>query len=179
MAWTLVKAGKVVETFSGGEGVTIDGVRHPQQIFSDAWTDDERAAIGLFPVANRDAKAIEFYKPTGRETFALKDGVVERRQEYAPVPIDQAKGRMKTNIQRHAEQLKENYWSKDARATEALRVAVSDVSQGDRDRLKASIGYLDAIDAEAVKRIAEIEAMRDVEDVAEYDWKDGWPLPPA
>ena len=47
--FALVESGSITKMLNGRKGITIDGVQHPQQIFT-IWTESERNAIGIYTV---------------------------------------------------------------------------------------------------------------------------------
>ena len=49
--------GEVAATYTERDGFTApDGTQHSRQIWSDAWSDAERAAIGLYPIRDDNEK---------------------------------------------------------------------------------------------------------------------------
>ena len=47
--FALVESGSITKMLNGRRGITIDGVQHPQQIFT-IWTESERNAINIYTV---------------------------------------------------------------------------------------------------------------------------------
>ena len=47
--FALVESGSITKILNGTRGITIDGIQHPQQIFT-LWTESERNAIGIYTV---------------------------------------------------------------------------------------------------------------------------------
>ena len=47
--FALVESGSITKMLNGRRGITIDGVQHPQQIFT-IWTDAQRKDLGIVPV---------------------------------------------------------------------------------------------------------------------------------
>ena len=47
--FALVESGSITKMLNGTRGITIDGIQHPQQIFT-LWTESERNAIGIYTV---------------------------------------------------------------------------------------------------------------------------------
>ena len=52
--FALVESGSITKMLNGRRGITIDGVQHPQQIFT-IWTEAERNAIGIYTVEYDDS----------------------------------------------------------------------------------------------------------------------------
>ena len=61
--WALVKANQVIKIFNGAQAFEHNDIKHPANIFS-SWSDEEKAAIGLYPVQtdNSNYKDPTFYK---------------------------------------------------------------------------------------------------------------------
>ena len=53
--FALVESGSITKMLNGRRGITIDGVQHPQQIFT-IWTESERNAIGIYTVEMDESK---------------------------------------------------------------------------------------------------------------------------
>ena len=51
--FALVESGSITKMLNGRKGITIDGVQHPQQIFT-IWTESERNAIGVVGIGMDD-----------------------------------------------------------------------------------------------------------------------------
>ena len=47
--FALVESGSITKLLKGNKGITIDGVQHPQTIFT-VWTEAERNAIGIYTI---------------------------------------------------------------------------------------------------------------------------------
>ena len=53
--FALVESGSITKILNGTRGITIDGIQHPQQIFT-LWTESERNAIGIYTVEMDESK---------------------------------------------------------------------------------------------------------------------------
>ena len=53
--FALVESGSITKILNGTRGITIDGIQHPQQIFT-IWTESERNAIGIYTVEMDESK---------------------------------------------------------------------------------------------------------------------------
>ena len=53
--FALVESGSITKMLNGRRGITIDGIQHPQQIFT-LWTEAERNAIGIYTVEMDESK---------------------------------------------------------------------------------------------------------------------------
>lgn len=63
--WGRVLNGQLVEIINAPKALMINDVQHPKTIFTQAWTDEERKAIGILPyVYSGNNRQDEFYKST-------------------------------------------------------------------------------------------------------------------
>ena len=53
--FALVESGSITKLLNGNKGITIDGVQHPQTIFT-LWTEAERNAIGVYTIEIDESK---------------------------------------------------------------------------------------------------------------------------
>ena len=74
--FALVESGSITKMLNGRRGITIDGVQHPQQIFT-IWTESERNAIGIYTVELDESKKKDeqWYRNTDI-TYAFSGGKV-------------------------------------------------------------------------------------------------------
>ena len=47
--WAVIYQDKIVKTINNPKPLTLGGIQYPKSIFSSAWTDAERKAIGILP----------------------------------------------------------------------------------------------------------------------------------
>ena len=47
--WAVISEGKIIQTINNPRPLTLSGIQYPRSIFSSAWTDAERKAIGILP----------------------------------------------------------------------------------------------------------------------------------
>tara|TARA_R100001015_G_C4630742_1_gene192658 strand:+ start:2690 stop:3529 length:840 start_codon:yes stop_codon:yes gene_type:complete len=60
--WGRVLNGQLVEIINAPKAMMINDVQHPKTIFTKAWTDEERKAVGILPyVYSGSSKENEFY----------------------------------------------------------------------------------------------------------------------
>ena len=183
MPWAHVENGVVTAVFDGNNGCTLGNVKHPRQIFGNAWSDKQRAEIGIFPLVMDGEIQSVFKKPNGKVHYRFDDGKVYGEREYNHVPIDQAKGRLSKDIAVYAERLIESYFSRDDRINAALKLLMmnSEELACEGSVVKADISrkmrYVDSILAEKRVKLAQVEGLANIDRVISYDWKDGWPFP--
>ena len=74
--FALVESGSITKMLNGTRGITIDGIQHPQQIFS-LWTEAERNAIGIYTVElDESKKKDEQWYINTNITYAFSGGKV-------------------------------------------------------------------------------------------------------
>tara|TARA_R100000781_G_scaffold113945_1_gene83578 strand:- start:126 stop:650 length:525 start_codon:yes stop_codon:yes gene_type:complete len=94
--WTLVKNGSIVETIEKPRDMRIDGALHSSQIFTQ-WSDNERAEVGLIPVANDGQEKDEkFYVNTSEVVYS--DGNSVRRITNTPKDVDSVKAVLQSEV---------------------------------------------------------------------------------
>ena len=71
--WARTSGNQVLEIIRVPKGMKINGVQYPETIFTDAWTDAERKAIGIVP-----------YEYTGK----LRNDMFYTTSESAPIVLD-------------------------------------------------------------------------------------------
>ena len=84
--WAVVKINQVTQVIHGGAGVVIEDVRHPPAIFGNAWTDAQRAEIGILPY-QESSKDEKHYTYRGERLDIQKDRVVKVWDIVKPKPI--------------------------------------------------------------------------------------------
>ena len=47
--WARIVDNKIVQTISNPKAMTINNIQYPKSIFTRAWTDEERKALGIVP----------------------------------------------------------------------------------------------------------------------------------
>lgn len=184
MAWALIKGGKVAEVFSGTRSVTIDDVQHPYTIFGPSWSDEDRAKIGLFPVAQPKGRDLGFRKKTGAVIFDKDKKTV---YETVEVDIDDAKNRVRGGINQRADGLVKaaipegRFCFTIARLMRLMLRNGGDVSKwpkADLTTVEADLrafSYIETIEAERVKRLSAADALDSVQACIDFDVNGDWP----
>ena len=89
---------KLVEIINRPKSMTINDIQYPKSIFSSAWTDEERKAIGIVPyVYTGNSINNMFYKTTENAPTVEADRVVVARTQTA-LNLDNIKATMKDKI---------------------------------------------------------------------------------
>lgn len=80
--WALVNDGLVVQTINNPKLMTIDDIRHPKEIFTRAWTDAERKAIGILPYVFEGSYVNNMFHTTSESSPSVgSDSVVITRTQ--------------------------------------------------------------------------------------------------
>ena len=96
--WARIMGSKLVEIINRPKSMTINDIQYPKSIFSSAWTDEERKAIGIVPyVYTGNSINNMFYKTTENAPTVEADRVVVARTQTA-LNLDNIKATMKDKI---------------------------------------------------------------------------------
>ncbi len=104
--WGRVLNGQLVEIIRLPKAIMINDIQHPQTIFTRAWTDEERKAIGILPYTYSGSEINnEFYTTTSSDSVG--DDVITRTYTNTAVSdlsslksrkIDEAKNQTKNEL---------------------------------------------------------------------------------
>ena len=96
--WASIMGEQLVEIINTPKGMTINGIQYPVSIFTRAWTDAARKAIGIVPyVYTGNSINNMFYKTTEASPTVEADRVVVSRTQTA-LNLDNIKAPMKDKI---------------------------------------------------------------------------------
>ena len=96
--WARIVDNKIVQTISNPKAMTINDIQYPVSIFTKAWTDEERKALGIVPyVYEGNSINNMFYKTTESQPSVHSDKVVITKSQTAR-DIDDIKNTMKNHI---------------------------------------------------------------------------------
>ncbi len=186
--WALIENGTVARVVNGDTGLTIGEVQHSAQIFGPAWSDKERAAIGLLPVRYDEPENPDFWEEDGVK-YEVSKTAVKATRGYKPRDLDDVKDRLSNQIKGEARRLINAVMKDFQQRNSVAELALMLIANGtdlkawpddDRkalDSSKADWSYVKAIRAESERRESEIAEHGDVKSLEAYDWKTGWPLP--
>lgn len=80
--WALVNDGLVVKTINSPKPMIVDDIRHPKEIFTRAWTDAERKAIGILPYVFEGSYVKNMFYTTSESSPSVgSDSVVITRTQ--------------------------------------------------------------------------------------------------
>tara|TARA_R100001443_G_scaffold1899_7_gene6559 strand:+ start:3389 stop:3652 length:264 start_codon:yes stop_codon:yes gene_type:complete len=74
--WARIEDGKIVQTLSTPKSLTINGVQYPVSIFTTAWTDAERKAIGIVPYVYEGSLVDNMFYSTSESAPSVQEDKV-------------------------------------------------------------------------------------------------------
>ena len=180
--WARISGNQLLEIIRVPKGMKINGVQYPKTIFTDAWTDEERKAIGIVPYKYiGNMVNTMFYTTSEGPPVVLEDKVTVIRTT-TPIELADIKATMKSQINAVlAAWFGETDWYFIRKADNGTPVP-DDIAKW-RNDLRARALVLEA-GVDSKKNVAGLEAMTivtpemledDIEAVAEI--KD-WPVNP-
>ena len=96
--WARIMGSELVEIINRPKSMTINDVQYPKSIFSSAWSNEQRKAIGIVPYVYTGSYVNSmFYKTSEASPTVEADRVVVSRTQTA-ISIDNIKATMKDNI---------------------------------------------------------------------------------
>ena len=103
--WARIEDGKIVQTFSTPKSLTINSVQYPVSIFTTAWTDAERKAIGIVPYVYEGSLVDNMFYSTSESAPSVQEDkvVVTRTKKERDV------AKIKEAMQSHVSSTLSNY----------------------------------------------------------------------
>ena len=96
--WARIMGSQLVEVINQPKAMTINNVQYPKSIFSSAWTDEERKALGIVPYVYEGSRVENmFYTSSDSAPVVETDRVVVTRTNTAR-DIDDIKATMKKHV---------------------------------------------------------------------------------
>ena len=96
--WARIMGSQLVEIINIPKGMTINDIQYPVSIFTRAWTDEERKALGIVPYVYEGSSVDNMFYTSSESSPVVKaDKVVVTRSQTAR-DIDNIKNTMKKHI---------------------------------------------------------------------------------
>ena len=96
--WARIMGSQLVEIISIPKPMTINDIQYPFSIFTKAWTDEERKALGIVPyVYEGNATENMFYTSSESSPVVQADKVVVTKSQ-TPRDVDAIKNTMKNHV---------------------------------------------------------------------------------
>ena len=155
--WALVNDGLIVQTINHPKLITIDDIRHPKEIFTRAWTDAERKAIGILPYVFEGSYVNNMFHTTSESSPSVEsDSVVVTRTQ-----TDNSVSDIKTTMKDITNSALSSYLSQTdwiiIREVDTGKEAPADLAQWRTDLRVRAVEIETAIDEKS--SVADLEAM--------------------
>ena len=155
--WALVNDGLIVQPINHPKLVTIDDIRHPKEIFTRAWTDAERKAIGILPYVFEGSYVNNMFHTTSESSPSVEsDSVVVTRTQ-----TDNSVSDIKTTMKDITNSALSSYLSQTdwiiIREVDTGKEAPADLAQWRTDLRVRAVEIETAIDEKS--SVADLEAM--------------------
>ena len=96
--WARIMGSQLVEIINIPKAMTINNIQYPKSIFTRAWTDEERKALGIVPYVYEGSATENMFYTSSESSPAVKaDKVVVTRSQTAR-DIDAIKNTMKNHV---------------------------------------------------------------------------------
>ena len=96
--WARIEDGKIVQTLSTPKSLTINGVQYPVSIFTTAWTDAERKAIGIVPYVYEGSLVDNMFYSTSESAPSIQENKVVVTRTKKERDVAKIKETMKSNV---------------------------------------------------------------------------------
>ncbi len=96
--WARTSGNQVLEIIRVPKGMKINGVQYPKTIFTDAWTDEERKAIGIVPYEYTGKRRNDMFYTTSESAPIVLDHKVTVTRTTTPIELADIKATMKSQI---------------------------------------------------------------------------------
>ena len=156
--WALVNDGVIVQTINHPKPITIGDFKHPKEIFTRAWTDAERKAVGSLPyVFEGDSNKNNMFHTTSESSPSVEsDSVVVTRTQ-----TDNSVSDIKTTMKDITNSALSSYLSQTdwiiIREVDTGKEAPADLAQWRTDLRVRAVEIETAIDEKS--SVADLEAM--------------------
>ena len=96
--WARISGGEVIQTINMPKALVINDIQYSKSIFTKAWTDEERKALGIVPYVY-EGSGVEnmFYTSSESSPVVKADKVVVTRSQ-TPRDVDAIKNTMKNHV---------------------------------------------------------------------------------
>jgi hypothetical protein len=96
--WARIEDNKIVQTISNPKALTINDIQYPSSIFTNAWTDEERKAIGILPYEYSGSLIDNIFYKTFESAPDIQENKVVVTRTNTARNIDDVKNTMKTHV---------------------------------------------------------------------------------
>jgi len=96
--WARIVDNKIVQTISNPKAITINNVQYSKAIFTSAWTDEERKALGIVPYVHEGSGRENMFYTSSESSPAVEADRVVVTRSQTPRDVDAIKNTMKNHV---------------------------------------------------------------------------------
>jgi cobyrinic acid a,c-diamide synthase len=96
--WARIVGNQLVEIISHPKPITINSIQYPSSIFTRAWTNEERKAIGIIPYEYTGSAGDTMFHSSSESSPAVQADKVVVTRTKTPRDIDKIKATMKDHV---------------------------------------------------------------------------------
>ena len=96
--WARIMGSQLVEIINQPKAMTINNVQYPKTIFTRAWTDEERKALGIVPYVYEGSRVENMFYTSSESAPAVEENRVVVTRTQTAKDIDAIKDTMKKHV---------------------------------------------------------------------------------
>jgi hypothetical protein len=96
--WARIMGSQLVEIINIPKPMTINDIQYPFSIFTKAWTDEERKALGIVPYVYEGSSVENMFYTSSESAPVVKEDKVVVTRSQTPRDIDAVKTTMKNHV---------------------------------------------------------------------------------
>ena len=96
--WARIMGSQLVEIISIPKPMTINDIQYPFSIFTRAWTDEERKALGIVPYVYEGSSVENMFYTSSESSPAVQADKVVVTKSQTPRDVDAVKTTMKNHV---------------------------------------------------------------------------------
>ena len=96
--WARIEDNKIVQTISNPKAMTLNDIQYPKSIFTRAWTDEERKALGIVPYVYEGNSINNMFYKTSENTPTVEENRVVVTRTKTAFEVTDIKTTMKNHV---------------------------------------------------------------------------------
>ena len=96
--WARISGGEVIQTISMPKALVINDIQYSKSIFTRAWTDEERKALGIVPYVHEGNRVENMFYTSSESSPAVEADRVVVTRSQTPRDVDAIKNTMKNHV---------------------------------------------------------------------------------
>ena len=96
--WARIMGSQLVEIINIPKPMTINDIQYPVSIFTRAWTDEERKALGIVPYVYEGSSVENMFYTSSESSPAVESDRVVVTRSQTPRDVDAIKNTMKNHV---------------------------------------------------------------------------------